>query len=44
LNAARHLSVDAFPDVTNVQVQVATGRTLHHSASRNCYDRAPGHD
>jgi cobalt-zinc-cadmium resistance protein CzcA len=24
LNAARHLSVDAFPDVTNVQVQVAT--------------------
>ena len=23
-NAARHLSVDAFPDVTNVQVQVAT--------------------
>jgi len=24
LRAARHLSVDAFPDVTNVQVQVAT--------------------
>src|SRR4051794_9039151 len=24
VNAARHLSVDAFPDVTNVQVQVAT--------------------
>src|SRR5574343_228225 len=24
LNAARHLSVDAFPDVTNVQVQIAT--------------------
>src|SRR6185503_15396855 len=24
INAARHLSVDAFPDVTNVQVQVAT--------------------
>lgn len=23
LNAARHLSIDAFPDVTNVQVQVA---------------------
>ena len=23
-NAARHLSVDAFPDVTNVQVQIAT--------------------
>ncbi len=24
VNAARHLSVDAFPDVTNVQVQIAT--------------------
>jgi cobalt-zinc-cadmium resistance protein CzcA len=24
LDAARHLSVDAFPDVTNVQVQIAT--------------------
>ena len=24
LNAAKHLSVDAFPDVTNVQVQIAT--------------------
>lgn len=24
LNAAQHLSVDAFPDVTNVQVQIAT--------------------
>src|SRR5579875_364922 len=24
INAARHLSVDAFPDVTNVQVQIAT--------------------
>src|SRR3982751_4570466 len=24
IRAARHLSVDAFPDVTNVQVQVAT--------------------
>ena len=24
LNAARKLSVDAFPDVTNVQVQIAT--------------------
>ncbi|HVW76234.1 MAG TPA: CusA/CzcA family heavy metal efflux RND transporter [Alloacidobacterium sp.] len=24
VNAAKHLSVDAFPDVTNVQVQVAT--------------------
>src|SRR3954452_10895180 len=24
LNAAMHLSVDAFPDVTNVQVQIAT--------------------
>ncbi len=24
VNAARHLSVDAFPDVTNVQVQMAT--------------------
>lgn len=24
LNAAGHLSVDAFPDVTNVQVQIAT--------------------
>ena len=24
LNAARRLSVDAFPDVTNVQVQIAT--------------------
>jgi cobalt-zinc-cadmium resistance protein CzcA len=24
LNAARHLSVDAFPDVANVQVQIAT--------------------
>src|SRR3954453_6107101 len=24
VNAARHLSVDAYPDVTNVQVQVAT--------------------
>src|SRR3982751_2119197 len=24
LNAAKHLSVDAFPDVTNVQVQVST--------------------
>jgi len=24
LNATRHLSVDAFPDVTNVQVQIAT--------------------
>ena len=24
INAARNLSVDAFPDVTNVQVQVAT--------------------
>lgn len=24
LNAARHLSVDAFPDVSNVQVQIAT--------------------
>lgn len=24
LHAARHLSVDAFPDVTNVQVQIAT--------------------
>ena len=24
LNAATHLSVDAFPDVTNVQVQIAT--------------------
>src|ERR1700709_1099435 len=23
-NAAQHLSVDAFPDVTNVQVQIAT--------------------
>ncbi|RZU42089.1 efflux RND transporter permease subunit [Edaphobacter modestus] len=24
VNAARHLSVDAFPDVTNIQVQIAT--------------------
>src|ERR1700760_3864837 len=24
INAAQHLSVDAFPDVTNVQVQIAT--------------------
>jgi len=24
LNAARHLSIDAFPDVTNIQVQIAT--------------------
>src|ERR1700710_1915673 len=24
LNATQHLSVDAFPDVTNVQVQIAT--------------------
>ncbi|HBY60637.1 MAG TPA: hypothetical protein DEH78_12500, partial [Solibacterales bacterium] len=24
VNATRHLSVDAFPDVTNVQVQVLT--------------------
>ncbi len=24
INAARHLSVDAFPDVTNIQVQIAT--------------------
>ena len=24
INAAKHLSVDAFPDVTNVQVQIAT--------------------
>src|ERR1700739_757166 len=24
LNAATHLSVDAFPDVTNIQVQIAT--------------------
>src|SRR5690554_5414345 len=24
LDAARHLSVDAFPDVTNVQVMIAT--------------------
>ena len=24
VNAARNLSVDAFPDVTNVQVQIAT--------------------
>src|SRR5579875_2219922 len=24
LNAAEHLSVDAFPDVTNIQVQIAT--------------------
>ena len=24
INATRHLSVDAFPDVTNVQVQIAT--------------------
>src|SRR5579871_4470006 len=24
VNAAQHLSVDAFPDVTNIQVQIAT--------------------
>ena len=24
INAAQHLSVDAFPDVTNIQVQIAT--------------------
>ena len=27
LDAARKLSVDAFPDVTNVQVQIATDAT-----------------
>src|ERR1700744_3933032 len=27
LNAAKHLSVDAFPDVANVQVQIATEAT-----------------
>src|ERR1700753_3692172 len=27
LHAAQHLSVDAFPDVTNVQVQIATEAT-----------------
>ena len=47
LHAARKLSVDAFPDVTNVQVQIATevsGRSargsgaLRHGAGRDRHD------
>ncbi|MGT2492866.1 efflux RND transporter permease subunit [Cupriavidus basilensis] len=48
LRAATKLSVDAFPDVTNVQVQIATeahrpfargGRALCHRAGGNGDDR-----
>jgi cobalt-zinc-cadmium resistance protein CzcA len=45
LNAARKLSVDAFPDVTNVQVQIATearaARPRRSSASSPCRSRSP---
>ena len=48
VDATRKLSVDVFPDVTNVQVQVADGGswpvarrsgTYGHSARRDRYDR-----
>jgi Cu/Ag efflux pump CusA len=40
LNAATKLSVDAFPDVTNVQVQIATDNLalLHNKMIKNLLD------
>ena len=40
LQAARRLSVDAFPDVTNVQVQIATEARRLARGGRAGRDRA----
>ena len=41
LNAARKLSVDAFPDVTNVQVQIATEALVARPKKSNVLSPCP---